>query len=981
MSSLVDLEIQYQRLLAEREALAARYESGELNVLPQIKDINTRIAAVVTQIESLRATNSSGEIVRDDQAARVELANPQDPPGGVLILQDGRVRLPPDTNTQSNAQVFDPGGSRDSGVNGTLRPITQTQSVNGTAAPGVASGPSSAAGSTAGGGRGDSNAVAGGATPGAGAAGDDRGAVELVSSLNAIDWTEKIEPQDNVLGQYASYTYQASLYLIDQTNYLRILNTGSKNLGNAALLVQTGGASAAGRSDFFSLDYYIDKIELKSFFVGKGTRLAHNVKEARMTIVEPNGLSFLQNLDAAVQQYFGISGTGNKRNFASQIFLLVIKFYGYDQQGNLIRGGRNSNQTSDPNAFIEKFYPLIISKFDFRIASKAIEYDIQFKAPPYYINGGQARATIPYNMEFSGKTVKDILAGPETYSVGQSAVAAKSATAPAAQNTITNETFSVEYVFNEITGESTPVLIPNASPTSTRPPSNASAITPPKPTVRKGLMQRLNEWQAQCVTEGRVQYPDEYNIEFVLDTIANATIINPGLNKGSTSMAQPGTAADQKLPIKQSMDVNTQIESAIAGQQIVQFIDRIMRSSSYIRDQQTQINDNDSGRSSPGPGANLRNTTWYRIGFKAVPMLDKYDEIRNDYAYKITYTISPFLISQLNSPYFKYPAFRGVHKQYKYWFTGENTEVISYEESLNNLYYIALTNTNLAGLSSNRQDATAINEQLKYFPTTASGQSTQGGANPRTMEPAANAADQLYSPSDLKEGNLTIVGDPAWLQQGEAWVALNKNDPDYFKAFLSDGTINFDAQQILFEIAFNAPRDYNLATGLAQPTADRLNTITQLDQEIRTPGPAQFSRIYIAKECTSLFERGKFTHHLKGSLYTFYPPNKGEGRQPPQTVAASVPKASSQAAPAVSVAPAWKPANQTAGGAVTGNPLISNQTQLGNPNIRPGSLRERAAVANALRGLSDEEIIALQQSGRLPAGTVPNVDVRTVKDQ
>jgi hypothetical protein len=892
MAGLVELQIEYQRLVGQREQLAERFFAGEKSLEPQIRELTSRIAALAQQIDSLFALNSSGDIIRDDQLARTEYSNETSPPPDTqLILENGRIRLPPDTNTQSNALKFDNINGLDFGTDAPVRTLAGTQSIpNSTSRDDAVLTPQDRLGD---------KIIPGGNAPGAGAAGDDRGSAELISSLNAIGWDDKIEAQDNILSQYASYTYQASLYLIDRQNYLRILNTGSKDLSNAKLLIQSGGAAPAGRSDFFSLDYYIDRIELKSFFVGRGSRFANNLKEGRMTVIEPSGISFVQNLDAATQQYFGIN-TGNKRNFASQLYLLVIKFYGYDDQGNLVRGGRNSNQTtnqtSDPNAFVEKFYPLIITKLDFRIASKAVEYDIQFKAPPYYINASQGRGTLPFNFEFSGKTVKDILAGPDTYSANQTAVSRGS---PAARNTVAEEpSFSVEYEVNEITGETSPILIPTNTTRSTRPPANASAVTPAKNTVRKGLMQRLNEYQQELVNSGVIQYADVFNIEFVLDSIGSATVLQPGLDKSSTSMATPGTAAEQKLPIKQSMDVNTQIQGFIAGTQIVQCIEQILRRSSYIRDQQTQIVLNKNGDTKPGPGVNLRNTAWYRIGFKAVPMLDKYDEKRNDYAYKITYTVSPYRISQLNSPYFKPPVFPGVHKSYKYWFTGENTEVLSYEESLNNLYFIPLTNTTSVGTSS-VQGALAINEQLKFLPSTASGQSTQGGGTPRPMEPAANAADELYSPSDLKESNLTIVGDPAWLQQGEAFVALNKNNPDYFRAFLSDGTINFDAQQIMFEIAFNAPRDYNLATGLAQPTADRLNSTTQLDQVTKTPGPAQFSRIYIAKECTSVFERGKFIHHLKGTLMTYYPPGRGQGRLPPQ----DIPTAARQAAPAVSKAP------------------------------------------------------------------------------
>jgi hypothetical protein len=45
----------------------------------------------------------------------------------------------------------------------------------------------------------------------------------------------------------------------------------------------------------------------------------------------------------------------------------------------------------------------------------------------------------------------------------------------------------------------------------------------------------------------------------------------------------------------------------------------------------------------------------------------------------------------------------------------------------------------------------------------------------------------------------------------------------------------------------------------------------------------------------------------------------------------------------------------TGGGAATGNPIIARGTQQGNPNIRPGSLRDRAAQANAARAAAAKE--------------------------
>jgi hypothetical protein len=233
----------------------------------------------------------------------------------------------------------------------------------------------------------------------------------------------------------------------------------------------------------------------------------------------------------------------------------------------------------------------------------------------------------------------------------------------------------------------------------------------------------------------------------------------------------------------------------------------------------------------------------------------------------------------LHSPYFKYPEFNGVHKTYKYWFTGENTSVLSYEETLNNLFFIVLSNQN-QGTTSN------INELLKQQPFTASGQASQGGQG-RTTEPGANASDQLYDANGLKECSMTIVGDPAWLQQGEAFCILNARDPDYYQPFLADGTINFDSQSVLFEVAFNTPRDYNLATGLMQPSMSKNSDIYPANAE-NLGGKTKISRIYIAKECTSTFRQGKFTQQLKAILKVYSPPSEAPARTPAVTKAATV---------------------------------------------------------------------------------------------
>jgi hypothetical protein len=103
------------------------------------------------------------------------------------------------------------------------------------------------------------------------------------------------------------------------------------------------------------------------------------------------------------------------------------------------------------------------------------------------------------------------------------------------------------------------------------------------------------------------------------------------------------------------------------------------------------------------------------------------------------------------------------------------------------------------------------------------------------------------------------------LQQGEAWAGVTASNFN-FSAFLPDGTINIDSQQVLFEILINTPSDYDLNTGLIDP-----NNQSVIFQSGRQPGAAKQSYVYIANNCTSEFAKGKFTQTITGTLLAYYP--------------------------------------------------------------------------------------------------------------
>jgi len=848
MADIRDLVFKRDNLEIDLELAQAALETAQLrarNNLPggsaevarltaQITSLRSQISSINIQISQLRGgtpTASAGNLVRDDAQAKVPNSNTQSPEAGPLLLNaDGRITPPPDTNSTTNAEPYTFLENVDSGLDGPVRTLEETQSTslgdNEQGGPLLLNPEVDGRDDFSGAMNIDINGVGG--LPGAGAPRDDTTSKNATKvEIDNVFNEEKIVPQPNVLDQYASYTYTASLYLMNPTDYQAMMKTKQKNLRGAQLLMQSGGAPVGGRNQFFSNDYYIERIELRSAITGKGTNAAHNVNTVKMTVVEPNGITLIGNLDRAVQAYLG-SAEFKKKNFAAQMYLLVIRFYGYDAQGNLVKAGTVSpDGISDRSAFVEKWYPLAINKIDFKIANKLVEYEIEATSPSYQVNAGTSRGSIPYNVELSGVTVKDVLSGPAQYTTASAAAVNQDADA------------------QEGGFYGTPPA-----------PGNASAAPKVQKTIRQGLVAAMNEYQQQLVRDGIYTYPDTYSIEFVNPSLEQALIKNKGsTDKSKVSNSTSQSAADQKVGAKQSVDTNSKITTITAGSQLVQVIDQVVRNSSYLEDQQIVIFDPNTQKEKPN-GAAASNLAYFKIGLQATPT--KYDPKRNDYAYDIKYIVNIYRINESGSNYFYLPTFKGVHKQYNYWFTGENTSVLSYEQSMNTLYTSVLS-----GGSSNA--ATVINDSIKRNFSPRSNQSSQG-ADGKVNETKANLADYLFNPGDLANCTLTIVGDPAWLQQGEAFAGLSKNDPYYFRSFLADGTINFDSQQICFEILINSPRDYDLSTGLIDP-----NDQTTYFLNGRQPGAARQSYVYRANECISEFNRGKFTQTLKGTLNTYYP--------------------------------------------------------------------------------------------------------------
>jgi hypothetical protein len=820
---------QYQAGISQARAEIRKYTAELSKLNEQLADINAQIARLRNE---QTPRDSSGAIVAEGQVARDENANTSSPPSGNLVVDaNGRIVKQPATSTPSNAETANT--DQTTGTDAQERKLVDTQST-----PPITSRTPIQPGSP-------SNTVAGttqtddaptpGNRPGVGAPGDDAsgGGGTVRARIDDIfgGGGARIIPQANVLSKYSSYTYSISVYIMSPDNYKNLL-ANKTSLSGFQLLMQSGGAPLAGRNQFFPLDFYIDNVQLRSMITGRGTGGAHNTVSMKFTITEPNGITFIPNLVAATQKYVAAQGGTAPQNYAAQNFLMVIKFYGYDQNGNLV-DATGSVQSADvkqssPQAIVQKYIPFQFTSVKFKIANKLTEYECEATCPQNVIASGGARGVIPYNIELTSTTLKELLTGTAKFATTAAAAAnadGRELVDVALANRPSAKTASLTPVQVAAIGKPGPTVaaaqgldpsnplnvnVSGSSVLSTTSSAPPKANAAPNKTLISGLTDALNRFQAELVQKQQFQYPDIYNVVIPEPIIQNAKVQPPeaAAGLGSTPMTQAQTAAQAKLGSKQSVDRNAKNVSATAGMSIVQFLDQIARTSTYITEQQTKlVTKNANGEEIEIPnGIPGKNFAWYRVGMEVEP--NKYDEKRRDWTYKITYSITPYKVNDVKSDYFPQSQFTGVHKQYNYWFTGENTEILDYQQDYNYLYYIV---TNTEQRPPNRTADYRSYEKRAFQPR--SNESAQGAPG-ATFEPSASAASVLYSPGDTARVKLKILGDPGWIQQGELWSGVEGLDKFYYGPFLPDGTINYDSQEILFEVRFDTPVDYNLQTGL-----------------------------------------------------------------------------------------------------------------------------------------------------------------------
>jgi hypothetical protein len=399
-------------------------------------------------------------------------------------------------------------------------------------------------------------------------------------------------------------------------------------------------------------------------------------------------------------------------------------------------------------------------------------------------------------------------------------------------------------------------------------PAKAPAAPGKTNDVFTGLCEALNTFQKRLADpkdpKRKYDVPDEYDIVFAPDSMADHTLKRQGTtDKSNVPMQKP--SAQAKSPASNSVNNKATTRPVTAGTQIIQFIDQVMRESSYITDQQLYIVDPVADpvtglqKTMPNPNPSGGTVAWYKVSVEAIQL--EYDAKRHDHAYRMTYIITPYAINSLPSDYFKNSRYRGSHKSYNYWFTGLNKEILNFEQEYNNLYRLVISGLNVPV----QQARTDFRDQYRrtFLPTS---ENHAKGADGNTNEAGDNAASFLYSPTDQAKVRLRIVGDPAWMQQGEVAAGVSVANFN-FSPFNDDGTINYDSQEVVFDISWNQPTDYDFNTGLMEIN----NTGVKPGGKPRTQPQLNFT--YTAIKCKNIFSKGRFEQDLEGRLLIEYEKN------------------------------------------------------------------------------------------------------------
>lgn len=630
----------------------------------------------------------------------------------------------------------------------------------------------------------------------------------------------------NPLSKLASYTYNFTLYQITPDAYEAFILSGRKKidaLKNAQPISEASAGSGAGafvicqsgginnktqtRAPGFELDYYIDDVQYTVATNSMDTGVPAFVSHLKMTIIEPYGFSFLANLKRclnALKTYSNSTSFKDMDNAIRMFFLLGIRFYGYDINGNLIKGtdllgGEALDPGNGTENLFESFYDLQIQSVKFKLEGKGTVYNLEFSNPAGQTLMGTKRGRIKTGARCVGSTVEEMLTGPDGLLTKLNKDEETQAKKNPPDRKIANK-YAIKFV-----GEAEQRI------------KNESMV----------LQSDLNKWRW------------------------------PGSSAANTSAVNDNTG------IKEVPNSNARELIFNSDTSIIQAISNIIQKSRFMEKALKTVYSNvvqpDPKQKNVEQVVNNEPTqlSWFNISAEITGI--GWDDQIKDWAYTTTYLITLYDIPAINTPYSTNTAkYYGPHKYYYYWLTGLNTEVLDFSLQLNNAYNQVMLATIPGTADINPTPGTA-GGQTAINPGARTGGDTTGSLN-TAGEAQSSVVTSLVESEAYAQGKISILGDPDFLIRDQISSINNLYQKFYdtngFTASAAGGTV-------FIEVILKEAMDYKHSVGLQE-----INESIQFWPVPKSVAAVAKGIIYQVNTCVARFSQGKFTMELdlKGAL-------------------------------------------------------------------------------------------------------------------
>ncbi len=646
-------------------------------------------------------------------------------------------------------------------------------------------------------------------------------------------------PTENPLHQYVNYTYGFSLFALSKDDYNSLTSSATDfafvaPAGQDAkrLLIASAGRReifGAVRNNNFEEDFYFDSFKIETVVGlnarGRGT----NVTEAQFGVIEPMGFTLFNRLLKTAEEL-------KIPNYLEMPLLLRLDFYGSTDVGAIV--APIANQT--------KILAVKLVECKTSITTRGTEY--QFRAVPYHQQAfNETYATTPVNFSITASTVGEFFDAdkPEINGINKIAL-----------DSDREQRQAITDAYNRNDEKSAEQLAQSKAK---------------KFFVVKSYAAGFNSWLAYLKETGATQKLSEVAFQFHKD-FRDSAIILPNVQKVENAPVS-GTAAQAANPCA-DRTVTQAISFPInAGTDVLKVIELVMQNSEFIRKQVIDVK-NDS----PEAMARKRASPmyWYKV-HGSVELLD-FDESLNKWSKKITYIVDKYEVLNVKLPYGAAAKPNGVVKEYNYWYTGKNKDVIDLRLDFNMGFFIPLlvarNRTAEAGNKAVEVDPSASKDIVKPSSAAGSPQPQQiftTGLNQRAMSAGdaqkdavgltvANLAQNIYSESrgDMINVQLRILGDPEFIKQDDLYYPASGFTFDYSRQFVNANksgnhrqgiySLNFDSGDVLVGLNFQTPTDIDEQTGMPK-----------MDSRFQT---GIFSGVYKVINVTSEFRNGKFEQTL-----------------------------------------------------------------------------------------------------------------------